>query len=55
MCQDHKPNFFYQMQSCKNGCLAKNLGNLEHQERNSTVNQTDTVDLLELSVKKSYA
>ena len=34
MCQDHKPNFFYQMQSCKNGCLAKNLGNLKHQKRN---------------------
>ena len=47
--------FFYKMQSCQNGCLAKNLGNLEHQKRNSIVNQTDTVDLLELSDEKSYA
>jgi hypothetical protein len=47
--------FFYQMQSCQNGCLDKNLGNLDHQKRNSIVNQTDTVDLLELSDKNSYA
>ena len=40
------------MQYCQIGCLAKNLGNLEHQKRNSIVNhQTDTVDLLELSDK----